>query len=54
MLKKYIDEDKLNMLPHFFKEDKMIKNIKESRRVVRFEFPKIDSKGSMEEKTEFV
>ena len=39
VLQQYIDQDKLNLLPEFFKQNQMVKQIKEQRRAMRFEYP---------------
>jgi hypothetical protein len=38
VLKKYIHEDKLNLLPQIFKEKEVVKAIKNERRAMRFGF----------------
>eukprot|EP00347_Sterkiella_histriomuscorum_P017777 403348034 len=53
VLKNYIQQDKLNMLPDFFKQNQLVKQIKDSRRAVRFDFPAIQAAGSTEDQQSF-
>ncbi|CDW90230.1 UNKNOWN [Stylonychia lemnae] len=54
VLKEYIDQDKLNMLPDFFKKNQMVKQIKDQRRAARFDFPSLQKSGLPEEQSKFV
>lgn len=42
------------MLPDFFKQNQIVKQIKDSRRALRFEFPPISTVGSTEDQQNFV
>jgi len=54
VLQQYIDQDKLNLLPAFFKQNQMVKQIKEQRRTMRFEYPQVHPSGSAEAQENFV
>lgn len=49
VIKKYINEDKLNLLPQFFKENLVVEKKKVDRRLQRFGYEKIPEVGRVEE-----
>lgn len=42
------------MLPSFFKQNQLVKSIKESRKILRFEYPSLHPAGTPEEQAAFV